>query len=202
MFDILLDIDVDFFYGPPAYNPEELNPDRFKAWLSAQDFLAAISRVGLRLPSRSARGMADHKEAYFHWKRAGFRDALVVHFDAHSDCYQSLPEVVHCGNFLRKAILEGIVGKVIWVIPTWYYANPCHPMAQDALESVQRRVYRDLPIEVVRYESLARVRGRPAMVTLAGSPSFVPPCAQSDHFMPLAHAFGIGSSPISSPQAA
>lgn len=197
-----MDIDVDFFYGPPTYNPGELNPDRFKAWLSAPDFLAAISRIGLRLPPRSAWGMADHKEAYLCWKRAGFRNALVVHFDAHSDCYKSLPEVVHCGNFLRRAIVEGIVGKMIWVIPTWYYGNPRHPMAQDALESVRRQVYRDLPIEVVGYENLAGVRGKPAMVTLAGSPSFVPSCAQSDHFESLAYAFGIGSSPILSPQAA
>lgn len=202
MFDILLDIDVDFFYGPPAYNPGELNPDRFRAWLSAEDFLATISRKGLRLPPRSARGMADHKEAYFCWKRAGFRNALAVHFDAHSDCYLSLPEIVHCGNFLRRAILEGIVGKVIWVLPTWFRANPAHPVARDALESVQKGMYRDIPVEIVWYESLSVVPGKPAMITLAGSPAFVPPGAQSDHFMPLARAFGIGSSPISSPQAA
>jgi len=91
--------------------------------------------------------MEEHHEAYFAWKREGFRDAWCWHVDAHLDigktglgrarlealepCRTSeearqaglmgnsyLPwGGLHCGNYLYPAITEGIVSKLSWVIP-------------------------------------------------------------------------------------
>lgn len=198
MFDLLVDIDVDFFYGPPVYHRGVLNPGQFKAWISPQDFLSRLSAAKIELPPLAAVGMADHREAYFCWKKAGLRRATVLHFDAHSDCYHSLPEIVHCGNFLLKAIKQGLVGRVIWVVPSWFYDNPHHPTAEDAFRSVAGGMYRGLPLEMRPFAELPIFNITPTMATLSSSPSYVPYSAFADHFVPLARALGIDHSSVPS----
>ncbi|MCA9791161.1 MAG: hypothetical protein KC910_05175 [Candidatus Eremiobacteraeota bacterium] len=91
--------------------------------------------------------MEEHCEAYFAWKRAGFKDVWCYHVDAHLDIgtdglgqatlaqlaeCQSLDEAraqgltgnaylpwggLHCGNYLYPAIREGIVSGLTWVVP-------------------------------------------------------------------------------------
>ncbi|HHY46221.1 MAG TPA: hypothetical protein GX506_02870 [Firmicutes bacterium] len=204
MSDLLMDIDLDFFFAPPMYHPGESHPERFKPWLSPQDFLKYLAAAGIKMPPVEAAGMEDHRQAYFCWKRAGCRNAIVVHFDAHSDCYGSFPEIVHCGNFIRKALNEGIVRRIVWVLPAWFYHNPGHPVASDALNSLKRGAYRPLPLKVVSFTELPAASGlsfsgvAPRMVTLALSTSYVPESAFESHFVPLAGAFGISHSGVPS----
>ena len=208
MSDLLLDIDLDFFFAPPKYHPGELHPDHFKPWISPQDFMERLAALGIKMPPLEAFGIVDHRQAFFCWKRARCRNAIIVHFDAHSDCYPSFPEIVHCGNFLRKAISEGIASRIVWVLPAWFYHNPDHPLASDALNSVGRAVYQALPLKVFSFTELSAAAepsfsgAVPRMVTLVLSISYVPESAFESHFVPLAKAFGIGHpwAPFSPPK--
>lgn len=91
--------------------------------------------------------MEEHCQAYFAWKKLGWRDQWCWHVDAHLDigktdlgasrleqlrgCASSVEAKeaglmgnsylpwggLHCGNYLLPAIMEGIVSKLTWVIP-------------------------------------------------------------------------------------
>src|SRR5688572_22687218 len=69
--------------------------------------------------------MEDHQEAYFFWRDLGIKGATCVHVDAHLDVSNfkvpgyglaDAPEL-NCANFLHRAIREGIVEHLVWVIP-------------------------------------------------------------------------------------
>lgn len=69
--------------------------------------------------------MEDHRDAYFLWKEMGIRGAACLHIDAHLDMAEfqapldlqvEHPEV-NCANYLLKAVQEGIVSEVWWVVP-------------------------------------------------------------------------------------
>jgi len=69
--------------------------------------------------------MEDHRDAYFFWKQLGVRGASCLHIDAHLDMAGFLsplesslanPEI-NCANYLLKAVEEGIVSEVVWVVP-------------------------------------------------------------------------------------
>jgi tetratricopeptide (TPR) repeat protein len=69
--------------------------------------------------------MEDHRDAYFLWQEMGLRGASCLHIDAHLDMAAiqvpldaSLSRAdINCGNYLLKAIQEGIIGRLIWVVP-------------------------------------------------------------------------------------
>ncbi len=91
--------------------------------------------------------MEEHWEAYFVWKRSGFKGGWCWHVDAHLDISRdgldpaNLKRVaacrsgreareqglmgnsylpwggLHCGNYLYPAIEEGMVSRLTWVIP-------------------------------------------------------------------------------------
>lgn len=69
--------------------------------------------------------MEDHRDAYFLWQKMGISAASCLHIDAHLDMagFQaprdgslSRPEI-NCANYLLKAVEEGMVQRVVWVIP-------------------------------------------------------------------------------------
>jgi tetratricopeptide (TPR) repeat protein len=71
------------------------------------------------------RMMEDHRDAYFFWKELGIRGAPCLHVDAHLDmAYMQTPldfnvhmPELNCANYLLRAVEEGIVSRVVWVIP-------------------------------------------------------------------------------------
>lgn len=65
-----------------------------------------------------------HDEAYYAWRAAGIRGALLVHVDAHHDAAADPPwKTVDIGNFVRAAIRDGIVSGVRWVVPDPIWAD-------------------------------------------------------------------------------
>ena len=130
--------------------------------------------------------MEEHYEAYFAWKRQGFRDQWCWHVDAHLDIgktdlgparlarlkgFENSFEAraaglmgnsylpwggLHCGNYLLPAIREGIVSRLSWVIP------PDLPEGT-LLSWARRHINNWFELELREYSSLKldgdRVRG-------------------------------------------
>jgi tetratricopeptide (TPR) repeat protein len=66
--------------------------------------------------------MENHDEAYRIWARAGVRDRVLVHIDAHDDVVWAADEAsINIASYICPALKEGIVREVFWVIPdaTW-----------------------------------------------------------------------------------
>jgi len=118
---ICLDIDADFLFKPRS-NGNILRTSQ-DLWLTPEELLGSLRKAGLRWPLSPAWIFTNHKEAYFIWREQGFSSETLVHVDAHADLYDSFPWMVHCGNFLRKAVEEGRFCKVIWVVPPWLYVD-------------------------------------------------------------------------------
>jgi len=68
----------------------------------------------------------DHKDALSHWQDIGVKDAVLINIDAHDDLRRLPAEgsekypAVSNGNFIQSAAKQGIVKKVIWVVPDTY----------------------------------------------------------------------------------
>ena len=66
--------------------------------------------------------MENHDEAYRVWSRAGMRDRVLVHIDAHDDVGWAADDAaINIASYICPALKEGIVREVFWVIPdkTW-----------------------------------------------------------------------------------
>lgn len=77
--------------------------------------LEPAAAVGIHL-------MENHDEAYRIWSRAGVRDRVLVHIDAHDDVVWAADEAaINIASYICPALKEGIVREVFWVIPdeTW-----------------------------------------------------------------------------------
>jgi len=69
--------------------------------------------------------MEDHRDALFFWQELGIREACCVHVDAHLDTSEfdipplsSAPQAeINCGNYLLHALRQGVVQRIVWVIP-------------------------------------------------------------------------------------
>jgi len=69
--------------------------------------------------------MEDHREALFFWQQLQIREACCVHVDAHLDTSEfdipplsTAPQAdINCGNYLLHALRQGVVSRIIWVIP-------------------------------------------------------------------------------------
>jgi tetratricopeptide (TPR) repeat protein len=62
--------------------------------------------------------MENHDEAYHVWRRAGVRDRILVHIDAHHDMWwMKDPGHLSIANFVCPALTDGIVREVFWVVP-------------------------------------------------------------------------------------
>lgn len=88
--------------------------------------------------------LEDHRDALAHWSRKGFKNAVLMNIDAHDDMKRVPPRQMAqvklaCrqreevsgakkrmgpplanGNFIHAAARMGIIGRVIWVVPTSY----------------------------------------------------------------------------------
>ncbi|MFN8605932.1 MAG: hypothetical protein U0931_00260 [Vulcanimicrobiota bacterium] len=116
--------------------------------------------------------MEDHRDAYFFWEKLGIRGAACLHIDAHLDMAGFLsplesslqnPEI-NCANYLLKAVENGLVEEVVWVIP---------PHLSRANKDLLHWSYQELPrwlaLELDEFNSLklqggrveGRLRGKP-----------------------------------------
>ena len=67
----------------------------------------------------------NHDEALDRWRRAGARDRLLVHVDAHHDAVRrSSDDPITIANYVRAAVEEGLVREAIWVVPEPSWQQP------------------------------------------------------------------------------
>lgn len=67
----------------------------------------------------------NHDEACDRWRRAGVRDRLLIHIDAHHDAVpRSSDAPVTIANYVRAAIDAGLVREAIWAVPEPSWARP------------------------------------------------------------------------------
>ncbi len=59
----------------------------------------------------------NHDEAFYIWRDAGIRAALLVHIDAHHDMWRIRGEGITIANFICAALEQDIVREVCWVVP-------------------------------------------------------------------------------------
>ena len=66
--------------------------------------------------------MENHDGAYYAWQRAGVKERVVVHVDAHHDM-SFIPDAVPMtiANFLCPALKQAFIREIFWVVPepTW-----------------------------------------------------------------------------------
>ena len=59
-----------------------------------------------------------HDRAYYVWRDAGVRAALLVHVDAHHDAARAESWTpIDIGNYVRAAIRDGMIAAVRWIVP-------------------------------------------------------------------------------------
>ena len=67
----------------------------------------------------------NHDEALDRWRRAGARDRLLVHVDAHHDAVRrSSYDPITISNYVRAAVEEGLVREAFWAVPEPSWQQP------------------------------------------------------------------------------
>lgn len=149
--------------------------------------------------------MEDHCDAYVFWKQHQVTGRTCVHVDAHLDVSEAgLPRETlqamaqartpdelephrvsnylpwggfHCGNYLYPALLEGMVTRLIWVVPPHMLAKDPVEWARGELQNwvdLKQREYRDLRLDEGRVEG--HLAGRPLTICMAEN---LPPLAET-----------------------
>ena len=181
---VYLDIDADFMFRPrTAGNPRVQQV----CWMMPGELVERLGEAGLGWDESLAVVFTDHKEAYFVWKEWGAHSATLVHVDAHSDFYDTFPWLVHCGNFVRRAVEDGLFSKVVWVVPRWLYDSgewerwdtpgvrlQKRRKTPSYRERGRCRAGREVEVEIVPHDRFFMPNSRAALVTVATSPAFVP----------------------------
>lgn len=118
---LVFDIDLDFFLDCEHPLAERGTKE---ICLDPEAFFSGFSPAPTTLH-------VEHCEALTTWQKAGLANCEVWHFDAHADlggddCRQieNLPpgvrgDYVNSGNFLYFAMREGLISRLIWVLPPW-----------------------------------------------------------------------------------
>ena len=137
--------------------------------------------------------MEDHCEAYVFWKEHGVSGRTCVHVDAHLDvseagleprtlaamaCARTAEELephrvsnylpwggFHCGNYLYPALREGLVTRLIWVVPPHFLARDPVEWARGELQNwvdLKQDEFRDLKLVQGRVEG--HLVGRPLTI--------------------------------------
>lgn len=180
---VYLDVDADILFAPRNNGGAASN--QF-AWISPDDLVNHLKVAGLDWSESVLSAFTDHKEAYFVWKDLHVVDQRLVHVDSHLDCYGTFSWMLHCGNFLRRALDEHMFSEVIWVIPNWLweqgdfltYDSPAIPGERWTLtrrsREIRWRCRNKALIRVVRFEEFLMPSCTVTHVTFATSPGFVP----------------------------
>lgn len=137
--------------------------------------------------------MEDHCDAYVFWKQHGVTGRTCVHVDAHLDVSEAglsqatlealakakTPEEIeahrvsnylpwggfHCGNYLYPALREGLVTRLIWVVPPSLLTRDPVEWARGELQNwvdLKQDEFRDLKLVDGRVEG--HVAGRPLTI--------------------------------------
>lgn len=109
------------------------------------------------------RMMEDHRDAYFFWKELGIQSAPCLHIDAHLDMaylqtpldFQVESPELNCANYLLRAVEEGIVSEVVWVVPPHLFAG-----FEDLLHWTYHELPAWLPLKLDEHNSLQLEEGR------------------------------------------
>lgn len=74
-------------------------------------------RIGLE-PVERIFVMENHDEAYDVWRKAGVRERVLIHIDAHHDMWWLLEaDFLNIANFISLALQENLLREVYWVVP-------------------------------------------------------------------------------------
>ena len=181
---VYLDIDADFMFRPRTAGNPRVRQD---CWIAPSELVERLGEAGLGWDESLAAVFTDHKEAYFVWKEWGAHSATLVHVDAHSDFYDTFPWHVHCGNFVRRAVEDGLFSKVVWVVPRWLYDSGewerwdtpgvrlrKRRKTPSYHEKGRCRAGHEMELEIVPHDRFFMPNSRVALVTVATSPAFVP----------------------------
>ena len=105
----------------------------------------------------------NHDEACDRWRRAGVRNRLLVHIDAHHDAVRRpAREPITIANYVRAAVEEGLVREAIWAVPEPSWQRPAIRRA------IKRHLARlDMPIAGLRISLAARPRHASTRLRLA-----------------------------------
>ncbi len=68
----------------------------------------------------------NHDEAYYLWRDAGVKGATLVHVDPHHDMWPTKGGPITVGSFIYRAMMEGIVSDIYWVVPDATFASPAN----------------------------------------------------------------------------
>ncbi len=129
--------------------------------------------------------MEDHCDAYVFWKERGVRGRTCLHVDAHLDvseagldhetlralaCARGAEEIephrvsnylpwggFHCGNYLYPALREGLVDRLIWVVPPFMPGRDPVEWARGELQNwvdLRQGEFRALRLEQGRVEGV------------------------------------------------
>ena len=120
---IFLNIDYDYFFD--SQEDVLLNKNK-KRWANPINF---FSNINLKL-IKQRYCFLDHHQALYHWDQINCSNIHCIHIDAHHDLYsdeiddwnipnQSRGEFIGVGNYLFRALLEGKINKITWIIPDW-----------------------------------------------------------------------------------
>jgi tetratricopeptide (TPR) repeat protein len=122
--------------------------------------------------------MENHDEAYHVWRRAGARDRILVHIDAHHDMWwMKDPRHLSIANFVCPALTEGIVREVFWIVPERSVATIANRAGIERHVAEIVAGYPGKPTAIQTSEAGIRtaVLGRPLTVCTLGA---LPPVAE------------------------
>lgn len=110
----------------------------------------------MALGSMKSSLVEDHRDAYFFWRSLGLQGVTCIHVDAHLDVSDlktpsndllKSPEI-NCGNYLLPCLIEGIVERLIWVVPPHLNGD------EDLLSWVRRELQNWVHLTVGEYMNL------------------------------------------------
>lgn len=207
---LLLDIDLDFFFEPRQSNVWHPWRD-MRSWTTVPALTKALRRAGVTWAGVPASASNDHADTYWFWRlpvrgQTKIRNAVCLHIDAHADWYNLYQDGVNCGNYLRQAMRENIVGRVYWVLPP--YLDPAQHakklMKGDVPDLKTLRVedgyltgkVEGKPVHLVAgLDNLPQLNRRVDMVTIASSPGWSP--KQGEELLgELCTSFSVNPAPI------
>jgi tetratricopeptide (TPR) repeat protein len=123
-------------------------------------------------PIKSHYLMENHDEAYQIWRKAGVRDRILVHLDAHDDVWWLKDQgQITIANFICPALKEGLVREVYWVVPdkTWENPQSLKPVLRHLKKIIKKYSGKPRPIQIGPEEISVRVLDKPLRVCPLGA---------------------------------
>jgi tetratricopeptide (TPR) repeat protein len=108
--------------------------------------------------------MENHDEAYHTWRKAGYRDKILVHIDAHDDLWQAPgPGEINIANFISLGLKDNLIKQVFWVVPDQTWAS------RRCIKQVHRRLVKVLK-SYPEHSAINRIESGQISATVLGKP--------------------------------